>query len=164
MDMDMSIGVCAPEPAEVGLAWQRARALRETVDWRQDPMDASGLADATVDPPSAPSISSAASMSGGSSTDMQPNADSDRQQQRRRDWHEQGKCTPCGYFARKSDGCWKGAACEFCHYCDNNRYQSWKRRERRSRKREVVAALQGVSLDGNVEESGDDESDAMRWQ
>eukprot|EP00929_Paragymnodinium_shiwhaense_P015032 TRINITY_DN12302_c0_g2_i1.p1 TRINITY_DN12302_c0_g2~~TRINITY_DN12302_c0_g2_i1.p1 ORF type:complete len:157 (+),score=34.96 TRINITY_DN12302_c0_g2_i1:178-648(+) len=154
MEMEVSSsGASAPEPAEVGQAWQRAKAMRATADWRQeDPMEAV--------PPSAASSSSVTSTSG-SSADVQQNPDRDRQQ---REWHDKGKCTPCGYFTRKSDGCWKGAACDFCHYCDNNRYQVWKRRERRSRKREVVVDHQGGSLDGQNEETGDDEGDAMRWQ
>eukprot|EP00929_Paragymnodinium_shiwhaense_P015028 TRINITY_DN12302_c0_g1_i2.p2 TRINITY_DN12302_c0_g1~~TRINITY_DN12302_c0_g1_i2.p2 ORF type:complete len:162 (+),score=23.62 TRINITY_DN12302_c0_g1_i2:296-781(+) len=161
MDLDASSSVCAPEPAEVGLAWQRARA-GEAADWRQNPTEAREQTDGTVGPPSAESTSSsAASSTSGSRISVQQNPDRDREQ---RDWHDQGKCTPCGYFARKSDGCWKGAACEFCHYCDTNRYQSWKRRERRARKRGVAAALPGVSLEGQAEETGDERCDAMRWQ
>ncbi|CAK9067312.1 unnamed protein product [Durusdinium trenchii] len=31
--------------------------------------------------------------------------------------HEAGKCIPCRFFAFKEDGCQKGNACEFCHFC-----------------------------------------------
>eukprot|EP00929_Paragymnodinium_shiwhaense_P015055 TRINITY_DN12305_c0_g3_i1.p2 TRINITY_DN12305_c0_g3~~TRINITY_DN12305_c0_g3_i1.p2 ORF type:complete len:191 (+),score=28.66 TRINITY_DN12305_c0_g3_i1:84-575(+) len=145
----------APDPVEVGLVWQRARAMRDTPDGQEGPMDSSGQEeDGTADPPTDSSSASSSS------------ADVLRNTNRQRDLHEQGKCMPCGYFSRKSDGCWKGASCEFCHYCNNKSYQTWKRRERRQRKREAAATPQEAGLEDHLAEAetDDDEGGAMRWQ
>eukprot|EP00929_Paragymnodinium_shiwhaense_P015053 TRINITY_DN12305_c0_g2_i2.p2 TRINITY_DN12305_c0_g2~~TRINITY_DN12305_c0_g2_i2.p2 ORF type:complete len:163 (+),score=22.19 TRINITY_DN12305_c0_g2_i2:103-591(+) len=152
-DMDAR-SMDAPDPFEVGLVWQRARATRESADWQQGgPADSSGQSDqGTAEPPTDSSSASSSS------------ADVLRNSNRQRDLHEQGKCLPCGYFSRKNDGCWKGASCEFCHYCDNKNYQTWKRRERRQRKREAVAGLHEASPEDHAEGSDDDEGGAMRWQ
>eukprot|EP00929_Paragymnodinium_shiwhaense_P045694 TRINITY_DN23314_c0_g1_i1.p2 TRINITY_DN23314_c0_g1~~TRINITY_DN23314_c0_g1_i1.p2 ORF type:complete len:155 (-),score=10.01 TRINITY_DN23314_c0_g1_i1:371-835(-) len=149
--------VFAPAPFEVGLAWQLARALRGSDDGEQGfSMESEWQAEATAE-----QAGYSSSCPSGSSTDVYQDPN------RQRDLHEQGKCTPCGYFSRKSDGCWKGATCQFCHYCSNNSYQTWKRRDRRLRKREgAVAALRGASPwpEDHADEPGDDKADAMRWQ
>eukprot|EP00929_Paragymnodinium_shiwhaense_P015052 TRINITY_DN12305_c0_g2_i1.p3 TRINITY_DN12305_c0_g2~~TRINITY_DN12305_c0_g2_i1.p3 ORF type:complete len:146 (+),score=21.41 TRINITY_DN12305_c0_g2_i1:130-567(+) len=140
--------VDAPDLVEVGLVWRRARAMRQTAGWPLGPMDSSGQEEQGT----------ASSSASSSSADVLRNSN------RQRDLHEQGKCLPCGYFSRKNDGCWKGASCEFCHYCDNKNYQTWKRRERRQRKREAVAGLHEASPEDHAEGSDDDEGGAMRWQ
>jgi hypothetical protein len=49
------------------------------------------------------------------------------EQQRKWLLHESGNCRPCNYQAFKTDGCRKGAACEFCHFDT--------RKDRRAKKR-----------------------------
>eukprot|EP00929_Paragymnodinium_shiwhaense_P111530 TRINITY_DN7968_c0_g1_i2.p4 TRINITY_DN7968_c0_g1~~TRINITY_DN7968_c0_g1_i2.p4 ORF type:complete len:129 (-),score=24.96 TRINITY_DN7968_c0_g1_i2:300-686(-) len=80
-----------------------------------------------------------------------------RNQQMHLALHELGKCTPCGYYARKRDGCRNGMSCDFCHFCDSVAYQSWKRRARRSRKREELGlqeAAREAQEDRAAERSG----------
>eukprot|EP00929_Paragymnodinium_shiwhaense_P007373 TRINITY_DN111270_c0_g1_i1.p1 TRINITY_DN111270_c0_g1~~TRINITY_DN111270_c0_g1_i1.p1 ORF type:complete len:207 (+),score=21.76 TRINITY_DN111270_c0_g1_i1:92-712(+) len=77
-------------------------------------------------------------------------ADGEHNQEMHRVLHAQGQCEPCGYYARKGDGCRKGLLCPFCHFCDNFSYQTWKRRSRRSRKREERGQQ---STEGGTEEA-----------
>eukprot|EP00429_Kryptoperidinium_foliaceum_P019932 CAMPEP_0176046616 /NCGR_PEP_ID=MMETSP0120_2-20121206/23148_1 /TAXON_ID=160619 /ORGANISM="Kryptoperidinium foliaceum, Strain CCMP 1326" /LENGTH=197 /DNA_ID=CAMNT_0017380029 /DNA_START=42 /DNA_END=635 /DNA_ORIENTATION=+ len=48
--------------------------------------------------------------------------------------HAVGGCKPCAWN-RKAAGCFKGAACEFCHLCDDGAVAK-KKRERRARVRD----------------------------
>eukprot|EP00440_Ansanella_granifera_P076364 gb/GFBE01082871.1/.p1 GENE.gb/GFBE01082871.1/~~gb/GFBE01082871.1/.p1 ORF type:complete len:166 (+),score=38.76 gb/GFBE01082871.1/:1-498(+) len=52
--------------------------------------------------------------------------------------HRLGTCRPCGYIYFKTDGCRKGDACEFCHYCTEEdvkeRKRSYKRQCRASKR------------------------------
>eukprot|EP00440_Ansanella_granifera_P016622 gb/GFBE01018058.1/.p1 GENE.gb/GFBE01018058.1/~~gb/GFBE01018058.1/.p1 ORF type:complete len:207 (+),score=21.65 gb/GFBE01018058.1/:1-621(+) len=61
--------------------------------------------------------------------------------------HIQGTCNPCSYFAFKSDGCLKGAACEFCHLCTHEEAQARRKQiksQTRARKRLETTHRAGV--------------------
>lgn len=50
------------------------------------------------------------------------------EQQRKWLLHESGNCRPCNYQAFKTDGCRKGAACEFCHFDTRKGIRAKKRK------------------------------------
>eukprot|EP00929_Paragymnodinium_shiwhaense_P028246 TRINITY_DN16411_c1_g3_i3.p1 TRINITY_DN16411_c1_g3~~TRINITY_DN16411_c1_g3_i3.p1 ORF type:complete len:171 (-),score=21.49 TRINITY_DN16411_c1_g3_i3:186-698(-) len=109
----------APDPTEVRSAWLRARAMRGVAERLQR------------DTPSAASADLDGGSSGSSSTGRSPTMDrasNNSVADIARDLHDRGLCQPCAYHMRKSDGCRKSDACNFCHLCDNARYQFWKRR------------------------------------
>lgn len=50
--------------------------------------------------------------------------------------HQIGECQPCAYYHHKSDGCWKGDGCEFCHLCPKGELKKRKREKVKKLKRE----------------------------
>eukprot|EP00929_Paragymnodinium_shiwhaense_P015961 TRINITY_DN12405_c0_g1_i4.p1 TRINITY_DN12405_c0_g1~~TRINITY_DN12405_c0_g1_i4.p1 ORF type:complete len:136 (-),score=5.69 TRINITY_DN12405_c0_g1_i4:365-772(-) len=114
-------GLHPPDPSEVALAWLRARAMRGQSDrWPSGSQSVSGSSD------SSQSASSSSNREVGVNRGANFSA-----YDAQIDLHDRGLCQPCAYYARKNDGCRLGAECEFCHLCDNVRYQAWKRRWRR---------------------------------
>eukprot|EP00442_Polarella_glacialis_P049672 CAMPEP_0115077602 /NCGR_PEP_ID=MMETSP0227-20121206/17086_1 /TAXON_ID=89957 /ORGANISM="Polarella glacialis, Strain CCMP 1383" /LENGTH=158 /DNA_ID=CAMNT_0002464897 /DNA_START=74 /DNA_END=550 /DNA_ORIENTATION=+ len=55
--------------------------------------------------------------------------------------HRLGVCTPCTYFAMKSNGCRNGDACQFCHYCT---HEEVKARIRRAKKASTSARFKAA--------------------
>mmetsp|Transcript_49951 Transcript_49951/g.119181 ORF Transcript_49951/g.119181 Transcript_49951/m.119181 type:complete len:199 (+) Transcript_49951:76-672(+) len=55
--------------------------------------------------------------------------------------HYRGRCVPCLFFTRKSDGCRKGDACEHCHLCTKQEAKTRRNRiqlETRKRRRDQL--------------------------
>eukprot|EP00929_Paragymnodinium_shiwhaense_P077017 TRINITY_DN3963_c0_g1_i3.p1 TRINITY_DN3963_c0_g1~~TRINITY_DN3963_c0_g1_i3.p1 ORF type:complete len:135 (-),score=9.45 TRINITY_DN3963_c0_g1_i3:308-712(-) len=113
----------SPEPSEVARAWLRARAMRGQPErWQSGSQSSSSPSNRSRFDSSSSDREVGVNRSGNFSA-----------QDAQRDLHARGLCQPCAYFARKNDGCWLGAECNFCHLCDNVTYQAWKRRWRRFR-------------------------------
>eukprot|EP00913_Durusdinium_trenchii_P024521 g23019.t1 len=55
--------------------------------------------------------------------------------------HEAGKCIPCRFFAFKEDGCQKGNACEFCHFCGQEAAVRRSKKAHVARRKQEEAAL-----------------------
>eukprot|EP00929_Paragymnodinium_shiwhaense_P034415 TRINITY_DN18730_c0_g1_i1.p1 TRINITY_DN18730_c0_g1~~TRINITY_DN18730_c0_g1_i1.p1 ORF type:complete len:151 (+),score=9.06 TRINITY_DN18730_c0_g1_i1:133-585(+) len=118
-----------PDPAEVSSAWLRARAMRGHA--KRLPSGSPSSASTAL-----PDDGSSQSSFSGSSAGMDRTTISAADLAR--DLHDRGLCQPCAYYSRKSDGCRKNDACEFCHLCDNARYQFWKRRIRKFKELEQL--------------------------
>eukprot|EP00929_Paragymnodinium_shiwhaense_P024706 TRINITY_DN15116_c0_g3_i1.p1 TRINITY_DN15116_c0_g3~~TRINITY_DN15116_c0_g3_i1.p1 ORF type:complete len:226 (+),score=8.70 TRINITY_DN15116_c0_g3_i1:89-679(+) len=52
--------------------------------------------------------------------------------------HDQGRCRPCSFHRRKSDGCRRGLECAFCHLCDETMHNYVKRKLRKGQASERV--------------------------
>merc|ERR1711904_315711 len=48
--------------------------------------------------------------------------------------HARGTCTPCSFFAFKTDGCRQGEACTFCHLCSVKEAKVRRRQQRKAAK------------------------------
>lgn len=66
----------------------------------------------------------------------------------RMEWeHNNGTCTPCGYFHAKVDGCRHGNECQFCHLCGPDEVKKRKKIKELEKKKKLrdMAEAQGAS-------------------
>ena len=62
--------------------------------------------------------------------------------------HELGRCMPCRFFSFKDDGCYKGNACEFCHFCSGEDALKRSKRAHLARKKQEDAVQRKLIRDG----------------